>query len=109
MIEMDQVILDRVLGDQNISNQLGIERDLDLKRVLDRSDGADGMDRSADTAEPLRINPGLPRISALEDYFYSTPHLSRRPGLGNPVLVDLEVNAQMALNPRHRVERNGAR
>ena len=98
MVEMDQVILDGVLGDHEVAHELRVDRHLDLERVLDGADRADGMNGGADAAEPLRVGPGVLRITAFEDHLDAAPHLGRGPGLGDVVAVHFDVNSQMAFD-----------
>jgi len=95
MVEMDDMVLHRVLGHDHVADVLGIERHLHLEGVLYRADRRDGVHRGADATEALGIDPGILGRAPLQDGFYAAPHLGRGPGVGDGAAVDFDIDAQM--------------
>ncbi len=104
MVEVNDVVVHRVGGDDQVADVLRIERDFDVERILNRPHRSDRVDRGAHAADPLREEPGVARVAALENGLDATPHLARRPRVADPPAVDLDVDAQVALDPSDRVD-----
>ena len=81
LVEVDDVIVQRVRDHDEVADVLRVLRDLELQRVLDRAHRRDGVHRGADAAEALREEPGVARVAPLQDPLDAAEHLPGRPGL----------------------------
>jgi len=104
MIKVHHMIVDAVGSDDQIADQLGVERDLQVQGVLNRAHRGDGMHRGADTADALGVEPGVARVASGEDGLDAAPHLTARPGIDDLAVPDVAVDAQMSLDPRDWID-----
>ena len=103
MIEVHDVIVQRV-GDQNqIADVLRVERNFQVQRVFDGTHTGHGVNRGADATEALREEPGFARIASLQNPLDATPHGRRSPGLGDGSVIHLNVDAEVAFDAGDRV------
>jgi hypothetical protein len=65
VIEVDDVVAERVPYQDKIADELSVERDFELEGVLDGADRGDGVYRRADAAEALGEEPAVARVAAL--------------------------------------------
>ena len=105
MIEVHDEVMHRVRQDDQVADVLGVERNLHLQRVFHRPHRGDGMHRGAHAADALGDGPGVARIAAQQDQFNTAPHLAGRPGLLDAAAIDIDVDAQVALDTGDRVNR----
>ena len=61
MVEMDDVILHALRGDDQIAQQPGVGRRRRANRILDRADRRDGVHGRAHAADALRKRPRVTR------------------------------------------------
>ena len=64
------------------------------------------MNRGANSTEALRKYPTFARIATAQNGFESAPHGATRPSLLDAATIDLDVDAQVAFNASHRVDRD---
>jgi hypothetical protein len=74
MVEMNDVILNTLRGDDEIAQQPGVGRRRGANRILDRADRRDGVHRRAHATDALRERPRVARIAALEDQLDAAEH-----------------------------------
>ena len=98
VIEVDDVIVQGVRGQNEIPDVLRVERDLETDRVLHRAHRGDGVDGGADAADPLREQPRLARVAPLQDDLDAAPHLAGGPGVSDLPSIHLDVDAQMSFD-----------
>ena len=106
LVEVHDMVVQRVRGDDQIADVLRVARNLELQRVLDCPHRGDRVHRGTDAAEALGEQPRVTGVAPLEDALDPSKHLPRRPGLRHPAAVDLDVDAQVAFNARHRIDRD---
>jgi hypothetical protein len=76
MVEMHDVVVNRVRRDDDVADQLGVERHLHLQRVLHRAHRDDGVHRGAHAADALGDGPGVARVASQENLLDAAPHLA---------------------------------
>ncbi|MNF76765.1 hypothetical protein D3C84_588910 [compost metagenome] len=74
LVEVDYVIVDVVGRDDEVADELCVDRHLGADGILHRPHRGDGVDRGADPADALHYHPGVARIVALEDLLHAAPH-----------------------------------
>ncbi len=104
MIEMHDVIVHAMRGDDQVADVLRIERNFERERILDRAHRGDGVHGRAHPANALREHPGVARVAAFQDHLDAAPHLPGRPGLAYLAVVDLAVDAQMSFDAGDRID-----
>ena len=104
VIEVHDVVVHGVRGQDQVPDVLRIQRHLQFQRVLDRADRRDRVHRRAHAAEPLREEPRLSRIASLENPLDAAEHRPRRPRLSHDSPVHLGVDTEMPLDAGHRVD-----
>jgi hypothetical protein len=109
MVEMHDVIVNRVRQNDHVADVLGVERDFHLQRVLDGAHRGDGMNRRAHAADALGDGPGVARVATDEDGFDAAPHLAGSPGFLDLAAVDLDINTQVTFDSRDRINRDSLR
>ena len=76
-----------------------------FQRVLDRAHRSHRMNAGADAADALGERPGVARIAVLEDDFDAAPHRAGGDGVADHVVVvEIDLDAHMALDARHRID-----
>jgi len=103
---MDDVVVQRVGDDHQVADVLRIQRDFEPERVFHRAHRGDRVHRRAHAADALHEHPRLARVPSLDDRFQAAPHRARGPCIGHRAVVHLDINAKVALNPRHGVNRD---
>ena len=98
VIEVDDVIVDRVRRHDHVADILRVQRHFELECILHRAHRRDGVNRRADAADALRYRPGVARIAAEEDQLDAAPHLPGGPRFCHLAAVDLAVHPQMAFD-----------
>ena len=106
MIEMDDVILDRLRRGDDVAHQARVVRNFDAQRVLDRVDRSQRVNHSTNSADALRPDPGFARVAAPQNEFYATEHRAGTPGVRDRSAFDLRFDAEMPLNSRDRIHHN---
>ncbi len=105
VVEVHDVVVHVLRADHQVADEVGVGRDLDVERVLDRADRGDGVHQGADAADALREGPGVARVAAPQDDLDAAHHRAGRVGLGDPLSrVDLRLDAQVALDAGDRVD-----
>ena len=107
VIEMDEVIvhLQRELHD--IADRIGVFRNFDLKRILDRAHRGERVRASAYAANSLGEGPSVARIAALQDHFKPAPHGTGRDRVADRVaVVDIDLAAHVAFDARDGIDDN---
>ena len=105
MIEMHEMVvhLQRELHD--VADRVGVLGDRDADRVLDSADRGQRMRAGADAAYPLGEGPGVARVAIAQDHLDAAPHRPRRDGVADDiVLVDVDLDSQMSLDARERID-----
>ena len=104
MIEMHQVILGILRQHHQVTDRVGILRNLNTQRVLYRPDRSQRMHTGTDTADTLREGPGIARVTPLENDLQSAPHVAGGHGILNRVLlVEVHLDAQVSLDATDRI------
>ena len=103
MVEVHDVIMDVLAGGDEVAQQPGVHRRIDVERGLDRTDRGERVHRRTHPADALREIPGVPRVAADEDLLQAAPHGGGGPGLGDLPAVDLRLDAQMPFDAGDRV------
>src|SRR6266508_2929518 len=98
MIKVDHVILDVLRGSDDITHYLGVARDLDLQRVLNRAHGSQRMHHRAHPADSLCPQPSFPRIAITDDKLNPAKHRPGTPRIRDLSVVHLGFNSKMTLN-----------
>jgi len=92
VVEVHDVIVHGVRGQDQVTDVLGVQRDFQLQRVLDGADGRNRVHGRAHPAKPLGEQPGISRVPSLQDDLDAPPHLTRRPRLAHLAAVDFDVD-----------------
>ena len=103
VVEVHDVIMDVLAGGDEVAQQPGVHRRVDVERGFDRTDRGERMHRRTHPADALREVPSVPRVAADEDLLQAAPHRGGRPGLGDLPAVDLRLDAQMPFDAGDRV------
>ena len=103
---MNNRVVHGVRRDDQVADELRVERNFHLQRVLDRAHRGDGVHRGADAANPLRDGPSVARIAAQQDQFDAAPHLARGPSLLHLAAVDIDIDPQVAFDAGDRINRD---
>jgi len=82
-----------------IPDEVGVGRDGDVERILHRAAGCNRVDHGAYPADPLSEGPGVPGIPSLHDNFDPPELGGRRPGIGDPAIFGLGLDAEVPLDP----------
>ncbi|MNH79138.1 hypothetical protein D3C73_314560 [compost metagenome] len=98
LVEVDYVIVDVVGRDDEVADELGIDRHLGADGVFHCPHRSDGMNGGADPADALHYHPSIARVVALDDLLHPAPHGAGRPGFGDDAAFDFAVNTQVPLN-----------
>ncbi len=61
------------------------------------------MHRRTNTTDTLSPDPGLAAGRVPQNLFDSAEHRSRTPRIGNRMAIDLDFDAKVSFNPRHRI------
>ncbi|EXI71461.1 MAG: hypothetical protein AW07_03522 [Candidatus Accumulibacter sp. SK-11] len=109
MVEMDDVVMHRVGQDDHVADVLRVDRQLELQGILDRTHRCQSMHRRAHAADALGDGPGVARVATDQDVLRATPHLPRGPSLLHFVAIDLDIDPQVAFDPRDRINRDSSR
>jgi hypothetical protein len=104
MVEVDDVIVQRVADQDQIADVLRVGRDVERERIFDCAHGGDGVDGSADSAEALREDPAFAGITSTQNLFQSAPHGAAGPGLVDLAAIDFDVDAQMAFDASYGID-----
>jgi hypothetical protein len=105
VVEVHDLVMHRVRQDDQVADELGVQRHFHLQGVLDRAHRGDGMHRGAHAADALGDGPGVARVAAEQDQFDAAPHLAGGPGLLDAAAVDIDVDAQVAFDAGDRINR----
>jgi hypothetical protein len=106
LIEVDDVVVQRVRNQNEIADVLGVERHLELQGVFHRAHAGHGMHRGAHAAEALGEEPGIAWIAAFENVLDTAPHGARSPCVADRIVVDFDIDAKVAFNSRDGVNRD---
>ena len=105
MIEMHEVIMHLQRQLHDVADRVGVLRDRDSERVLDRAHGGQRVRARADAADALCEGPGVPRVAPAQDHLDPAPHRAGRHRVADHiVLVDVDLDAQMPFDPCHRID-----
>ena len=104
VVEVHDVIVQRVMDEDQVADELRVGRNLELQRVFDGADAGHRVNGGADAAESLREEPRLGRIAPDQNPLDAAPHRAARPGIPDAAAVDLHVDAQVTFNPRNGVD-----
>ena len=75
------------------------------ERVLDRAHRSERVHAGAYAADALDERPRVARVAALEDHLESAPHRAGGHRVADHVvLVDVDLDAQVTLDPRDRID-----
>src|SRR5208283_1615648 len=103
---MDHMVLHALRRSNDVADELRVGGNFDSKCVFDRTHGCERMNRSANSADPLRPNPRFARVAAAKDQFNAAEHCSGTPGIGDQAAFHLGFDAQMTLNPGYGIYNN---
>jgi hypothetical protein len=98
--------MDAVGADDHVADELRVDRNGHVERILDRAHRGDRVHGRADAADALGVDPRVARVTPLEDLLDATPHLARGPGVGDLATVHLAVDAEVALDAGDRINRD---
>jgi hypothetical protein len=93
-----QVVLDELGAQKQVSNEAGGRRRLEVEGVLHGADRSVVVDVGADAADPLGEERRIPGVAVLENSFDAPEHHPGAPGVHDPVLLHLHLDAQVALD-----------
>jgi len=99
VVEVDHVVLDELHPVDQVANDVGVRRDGDVERILDRSARRDGMHHRADPADSLDVRPRVARIAVLHDDLDAAKLGGCRPRIGDPPVFRLRFDAKVPLDP----------
>ncbi len=108
VVEVHDMIVDEQRRSDDLTQQPGVARRDRADGVLDGPHRGQRVHGGADTADPLCEQPGVPRVPAFDDRLDAAPHRRGRVRLGDPAGVYLHLDAQMTLDPGHRVDNQPA-
>ncbi len=102
---MHHVIVHKLRTDHQIAYELGVDGNLVLQRVFDRTHGSNAVHERTNTADTLRKCPGIAGVAVAEDDLDTAHHRpgARRAG-DHSLVVGLGLDPQMPFNARHRVD-----
>src|SRR6266496_48121 len=98
MIEVDDVILDVLRRSNDIAHHLGVARDFDAQRVLNRAHRGESVHHRADPTNPLGPQPGFPRIAIADDKLNPAKHRPGTPRIRDLSVVHLGFDSKMPFN-----------
>ena len=102
---MHQVILRVQRRVHQVADDVRVLRDLDADRVLHRAHRGERVHARAHAADALDERPRVARVAALEDHLEAAPHRAGGHRVADHVvLVDIDLDAQMALDARDRID-----
>jgi hypothetical protein len=90
----------------HVADVLGIDRNLEVQRVLNGTDRGNRMDRGAHATDALGDRPGIARIATDQDVLDAAPHLAGRPRFADLAAVDFDVNSQVTFDSGDRINRD---
>ena len=106
LIEVNDVIVQRVRNQNEIADVLGVEPALRAQGVFDGAHARHGVDGCAHAAEALGEEPGVAWIAALKNVLDTAPHGARSPCIADRIVVDFDIDAKVAFNSCNGVDRN---
>ena len=99
MIEVDDVVVRLQRELHQIADRVGVLRNSDPERVLDRAHRGQRVRAGADAADAFGERPGVARIAVLQNDFDAAPHRAGGDGVADDVvLVDVHLDPQMAFD-----------
>ena len=102
---MDQMIVDPEGKLHQVSDDIGVFRDLDAEGVLYGVDRGQGVRARAHAADALHKGPGVSRIAILDDDFDTPEHGTRRNRVGDHVfIVDVDLATQMPFDAGNGID-----
>ena len=105
VVEVDEVVLRVQRRVHQVADDVRVLRDLDPERVLDRAHRCQRVHAGAHAADALDERPRVARVAALEDDLEAAPHRAGGHRVADHVvLVDVDLDAQVALDARDRVD-----
>jgi hypothetical protein len=104
VIEVHDVIVQRVADEDDVADQLSVEWHAETESVLDRAHRRESMHRCTHAAEALSEDPGLARIAPAQDGLDAAPHGATCPGFADGAAIDFRVDTQMAFDAGHRID-----
>ena len=106
LIEVHDVILQRVGNKDEVADVLRIGRHLNACRIFYRAHRSDAMHRGADSTETLREEPRFAGIASLQDGLDAPEHGAGGPRIIYFSAVDLHINSQMAFDSGNWINRD---
>jgi hypothetical protein len=106
MVKVNNVVLNRLRGRDDIADQLGIGRNFYSQGVFNGVDRGKSVNHRADATDTLRPDPSLARVTPTQDQLDSPEHRAGTPGVRDHPRVHLSFDAKMPLNPRDRIDYN---
>ena len=106
LIEVDNVIVQGMRDENQITNVLRVGRHFQLQGVFHGTHAGHRMDGRTDAAKALREEPCITGIAAAKNLLDSTPHSAGRPGVADGVVVNLHIHAEMTFDSGDGVDRD---
>ena len=104
VVEVHDVVVDVLRRRDELPQQPRVQRRHRADGVLDRPHRGERVHGRADTADPLREKPCVPRVPALHYGLDAAPHRGGRVCLGDPPAADLHLDAQVSFDAGHRID-----
>ncbi|MEY9702571.1 hypothetical protein ABIE71_005314 [Bradyrhizobium diazoefficiens] len=105
VIEMHDVVVHLQCKLHQIADRIGVLRNGDPERVLDRAHRRQCVGAGADAADPLGERPGVAGIAVLQDHFDPTPHRAGRDRIADHVVgVDIDLDPHVTFDTGHRID-----
>ena len=101
---MGHVVLNEQHSVHQVTDDVGVGRDLDADSTFHSADSSQSVNAGADAADTFREGPGVAGIAALQNHFNAAPHPAGGPSVGNlAVAAQNGLHAHMTLNSGQRV------
>lgn len=90
-----------------VADRVGILRNGDSERILDRAHRRQGVRAGAHAADPFGERPGIARIAILQDDFDAAPHRACGYGVpGDVICVDVDLDPHVTFDASDRIDNN---
>ena len=87
MVKVHKVILCHLGCVHQVSDDSGIDWNIDTKSIFNTTYRSKSMHRSTNTADTFGKCPGIPGIASLENHLNATPHRTAAVGIFNDITV----------------------
>ncbi len=108
MVEVDDVILHALRGDDQVAEDPRVRRRHSADGVLHGPNRRDRVHGRADAADALRERPGIARVASLQDELDPAEHRRGRPRVFDDAAIDFGLDPKVPLDARDRIDDDAA-